>query len=168
MTADDIADFIDNTLDDLLPRRKPAMTPTEARAAFFIDLPSTMSPSAWISVRLNRVGPSLFECDIYPDGMGGGGRPLTVNADTLDDLYMAAVFGWHAHAAKHRADRTRKMALAIIDITGTHGECPATHLRMAGFTDAEIADLGAYAVTEANTLSERRPFSIAATLSNAA
>lgn len=143
------------------------MTPTEARAAFFTDLPATMTSNAWISVRLNRTGPSLFECDMYPDGMSVS-HPLSVEADTLDDLYTAAVFAWQAHAARHRAERTRKMALAIIDITGTHGDCPATHLRMAGFSDAEINDLGAYAVTEADTLSDRRPFSIAATLSNAA
>ncbi|MGO4263983.1 hypothetical protein, partial [Lysobacter sp. TAB13] len=116
-------------------------------------------PAAWadLSVSTEHPDESAVRGVLYPQGIAAGhcihGRGPDF-AEALEDLRS----NWAQ--ARSLADRNsiRRMALAIIEITGDQGECADAALRGAGFDQKQIERLGALACSEATRLAAGGPF----------
>ena len=97
---------------------------------------------------------------LYPDGVGGTKHAIRATGEDFAEALSNLRLKWDA--AKDLLDKNtvRKMALAIIEITGDQGECSDAALRGAGFYQHQIRRMGATACAEATRLAAGGPFSI--------
>lgn len=138
------------------------MTPIAIREALR-SIAGEAGPAAWadLSVSTEHPDESAVRGVLYPQGIAAGhcihGRGPSF-AEALDDLRS----NWAQ--ARSLADKNciRRMALAIIEITGDQGECADAALRGAGFDQQQIDRLGALACAEATRLAAGGPFRIIA------
>lgn len=138
------------------------MTPIAIRGALRA-IAGEAGPAAWadLSVSIEHPDESAVRGVLYPQGIAAGhcihGRGPGF-AEALDDLRR----NWAQARALADRNSIRRMALAIIEITGGQGECSDAGLRGAGFDQEQIARLGALACSEATRLTAGGPFRIIA------
>jgi hypothetical protein len=142
-----------------LPALRDAMTATELRA-HQDELTRLAGPSAYIGVSLRGTDGSDACVAVYPDGILHDRSREYFNAPDWPTAINAA-YAWIAtRPVIARAERVRKMALAIIDIKDQDGNVTERRLRARDFTAAEIAELGAEACARAAELCLGAPFEI--------
>lgn len=140
------------------------MTPVEIKAAL-AAIASEAGPKAWIDACINpdRADARLVSAAMYPTGIVE--RHVIVGygadfAEAIADLREK----WVADFAKAEAALVRRMALAIIEITGDQGKCSDAALRGAGFGQSQIDRIGSLACADATRLAAGGPFSIVSTI----
>jgi len=141
------------------------MTPTEiaiALAAIRAEGSKNAYVSVGISVSANRSRPVVM-ASFYPDDIIGR-HHVDAEGDSFEEAIAGLRKAWDD--AKHLADKNtiRKMALAIIEITGDQGACSDAALRGRGFYQPQIDRCGPLACEEATRLAAGGPFSIVATV----
>lgn len=141
------------------------MTPVEIKNAL-AEIRAEGSKNAYVSISIavsgtrdgNTVIASFYPEDLtgrhHVDGRGEG------FAEAIEDLRR----NWDAAKALADKNTIRKMALAIIEITGDQGECSDAALRGAGFYQPQIDRIGFLACAEATRLAAGGPFSIVSTV----
>jgi hypothetical protein len=140
------------------------MTPIENRENIQKLLPEIgLKAELFTSIQTGSIHEKLYTASLYPLGISARSEEgyLRVNADTLAELWDQVHSGWLAHRERHRQQITRKMALAIIQITADFGECTDAALRTA-FAPSEIKSYGTEACAAANAMAACGPFSIKA------
>ena len=141
-----------------LPALRDAMTAAELRA-HAARLESALGPNS--SVRLSidtNTGTGPIYVAIYPQGVLSSHHHFW--ADGWGEA-LAAAEAWIAtRPVIARAERVRRMALAIIDIKDQDGSVTERRLRAREFSAAEIADLGAEACARAGEICAGAPFEI--------
>ena len=136
------------------------MTPIAIREALR-SIAGEAGPAAWadLSVSTEHPDASAVRGVLYPQGIAAGhcihGRGPGF-AEALEDLRS----NWAQARSLADTNSIRRMALAIIEITGDQGECADAALRGAGFDQQQIARLGALACSEATRLAAGGPFRI--------
>lgn len=146
-----------------LPQEDAQMTPLAIREALRV-ITGEAGPAAWADLSISTEHPDegAVRGVLYPNGIAAGhcihGRGPGF-AEALDDLRR----NWAQARALSDRNSIRRMALAIIEITGDQGECPDAALRGAGFDQGQIERLGALACSEATRLAAGGPFRIIAT-----
>lgn len=140
------------------------MTPVEIKAAL-AAIAAEAGPKAWIDTCINpeRNDARLVSASMYPAGIVERHVVIGYGADfaeAIADLQEK----WAEHRTKADGALVRKMALAIIEVTGDHGECSDAALRGAGFYQSQIDRIGSLACAEATRLAAGGPFSIVSTI----
>lgn len=138
------------------------MTPKEIQAAL-IAFKATVGERADVSaVVTDRASQQPLNLTVWPAGLcHSQDCRFTIDADDWQELLDAAAAKWAEHKEIHRAQITKKMALAIIATTSAFGTCSAAALRGNGFSGEDVIAYGAEACTEANKMAESGPFTIA-------
>jgi hypothetical protein len=141
------------------------MTPVEIKTAL-ADICAEGSKNAYISVSIAVSGTrddSEVVASFYPDDLTGG-HCISARGEGFEEAIARLRVKWDT--AKDLADKKiiRKMALAIIEVTGDQGECSDAALRGAGFHQPQIDRIGFLACAEATRLAARGPFSIVSTV----
>ena len=114
----------------------------------------------FISTRESGGGSVLVRVSVYPSGCINSADAEQFTGDDWPAAINAA-YAWIAtRPIIARAERVRKMALAIIDIKDQDGSVTERRLRARDFTAAEITDLGAEACARAAELCLGAPFEI--------
>lgn len=145
-----------------IPSEDSQMTPLAIRGALRA-IAGEAGPAAWadLSVSTEHPDESAVRGVLYPQGIAAGhcihGRGPGF-AEALDDLRS----NWAQARSLADTNSIRRMAVAIIEITGDQGECSDAALRGAGFDQGQIARLGALACSEATRLAAGGPFRIIA------
>lgn len=142
------------------------MTPTELRDAINTFAKDHDVKVFNLSVGLDLDSNTETPCraTYWPNGIGSDTRSvMRVYADTWFNL-LFKIKGMVLEAKdKMREERLRKLAMAIIDIhDGGNADITDRDLRLKGFSQAEIDDLGGLACVEAFRLG-RGPFFIVTT-----
>lgn len=121
----------------------------------------SIGPRAEVYTSFNEAG-KIFHATLYSRGIAGiGGSDFVVQGDTWSELRAGLSDKWAEYSERHRAEVTRKMALAIIRITADLGECTDAALRNCGeFDPGQINAYGEQACADANDIAGRGPFSI--------
>lgn len=73
---------------------------------------------------------------VYPEGSGKEG--VSASADTWEQAIAEVTAKLDVFRAEREAKAVRRMALAIIDITASLGDCTVAALVDAGFTQEEV------------------------------
>jgi hypothetical protein len=138
------------------------LSPAEIFAAL-AALKAEVGPKAYISVSVTLAEgenskPEIHGC-VYPTGILGGGR-MNMKGESWRDLIAAMNAKWEAARATYENETRRRMALAIIEITYSIGECSDNALRGHGFDASEVKRFSAAACELANTMAERGPFTV--------
>jgi hypothetical protein len=102
-------------------------------------------------------GPRVY-IGVYPNGVGSTVTAFT--EPTWPEAFAKAEAWIATRPVIARAERVRRMALAIIDIKDQDGSVTERRLRARDFTAAEITDLGAEACARAAELCLGAPFEI--------
>lgn len=135
----------------------------DALAGFAADA----GPKAWVDacINPNRSGNGFVHATLYPNGLTGSGSDarISVEAATFAEAVDKLGCAWEARRSLADKATIRKMALAIIEITTDQGECSDAALRGAGFSQHQVAAMGALACSEATRLAAGGPFSIVKT-----
>lgn len=135
------------------------LTHDEARTAFraFCE---TISSKAEIHVYLglHRSTGGAIRAALSPKGLLDRWS-IDADADTYRDLLKAIEAAWADNSEAHALKIVREMALAIIDITESLGECTDAALR-AKFDAADVTRYGVHATAAANEMASNGPFSI--------
>lgn len=114
------------------------------------------------------VGASIYETNApdkcahvcaYPNGISAS-LSIVGEAATWEEAFNELHAKIIEQAAQRRAERIRKLALAIIDLTDSHNEATDSSLRQCGFSDTELKDLGSEACALADQMAGRGPFAI--------
>lgn len=140
------------------------MTPVEIRDAL-AAIAAECGPKGYASVSITvspyRKG-STVTATLYPEDVVGR-HHVNAEGQTFAEAIANLRAAWEA--ARNLADKNtiRKMALAIIEITGDQGACSDAALRGAGFYQPQIDRMGAMACEEATRLAAGGPFQIIAT-----
>jgi hypothetical protein len=145
----------------------PEMTAREFRSAAGA-LKRELGPRAEISTfvmsdhEYSRKSAPL-RCCVYPAGSMISGPEFSVDAETFAELFAMLKAKLASHAEVYRTRTIRKMALAIIRITGELGECTDAALRNCGeFDPDQVKAFGELACADANEIAGKGPFSIVA------
>ena len=142
-----------------LPALRDAMTAADI-VAHERNLTRLVAPNGHASIVAMPWGEKPAYVSISPHGVCESEGKQTFEAATWPDAINAA-YAWLANRPMvARAERVRKMALAIIDIKDQDGSVKEWRLRARDFTAAEIADLGAEACARAGELCLGAPFEI--------
>jgi hypothetical protein len=145
---------------------QPEMTAREFSDAV-TKLAAGMGPrgsiSTFIMDRLCGADGAPLYSAVYPTGDYSRGPEFTVTAETFAELHAGLRDKIAAHAEVYRTRTIRKMALAIIRITGELGHCTDAALRNCGEFDPEqVTAFGELACTDANEVAGKGPFTIVA------
>lgn len=97
---------------------------------------------------------------VYPHGLTVDRARFEVSADRWDRAFALAFDKWDEMRGEFMERRTTEMAVEIIKATHLQGACSDAALRAAGFTQAEIDEMGNVACVEANKMGESGPFTI--------
>ena len=131
-------------------------------SAAFKDFAIEIGPKAAAHLSITTDSVPCY-CGIYPNGhsarAGGVAEYFSVRAGSWDELLVAAREEWAQRSDLNAENKTKALALKIIELTFQHGECTDAMLR-ADFDAAEVERYGAQAVERANTMAERGPFEI--------
>ena len=130
---------------------------SEALAAFSKEV----GPKAYVCFHLvgNSGDAESPYLAVYPNGITGRDRALSVRAPTFDECLKELRSKWNEVQSNYRAETIRKMAHAIIDLTHKTGGC-TNHALRAEFGEEDIASLGKYASALANEMADNGPFAI--------
>lgn len=140
---------------------QPDLTTTEIRAEL-LRIQKRIGPSAYISVGFgvsdyDRGEKPHGHC--APKGMARGDS-FSVDGATWREVVEAIEAGWDERQATYEAETTRRLALAIIDITNRIGECSDAALRGDGFNHTEVKRFGPTACALATEMAAGGPFAI--------
>jgi hypothetical protein len=139
------------------------MTPAEIKDRIEAFAKS-IGPKAYVSISVSTGSDThgLVIASLWPESLTGE-HHVTVRADTFAKALDKLEAAWDD--ARDLADKNtiRKMALAIIEITGDQGRCSDAALRGAGFSQQQIDRLGSRACAEATRLASGGPFEIVRT-----
>lgn len=138
------------------------MTPVEARKAFQ-DFQKSVGQEAHVSLFMNVdyfYREKAIGVFLYPLGMTHKRGHVRADGDTFEEALDAIKAVWADAGDRYRAERIRKMALAIIRITAEQGACTDAALRADEFTDDEVGRYSEDAVADANAIASNGPFSI--------
>lgn len=119
--------------------------------------------AAYVSVDFSVGGYSnengqLSAC-CYPKGVGLSSS-LRVQGDTWREVIERLKARWAETQETYEAETTRRMALAVIDITNRLGECSDAALRGDGFNHTEVKRFGPTACALATEMAAGGPFAI--------
>jgi hypothetical protein len=135
------------------------MTPIEAKAAVSA-FRTSVGPKADVSVSVNdRYEKFALSGSLWPFGIGKGSGYLRVEGDSFEEVIDLLTAKWSEHAAEHRTQAIKKMALKIISLTADFGQCSDAALREE-FDAGQIASLGEEACALANSMAGKGPFAI--------
>ena len=138
------------------------MTPTKIKAAL-VELAAEVGPSAYAGlVMAHNMHPEVHLC-LHPEGICGSHR-IAVSDATFEGGFKKLRAAWEKEKLLADKNATRKMALAIIEITADVGACTDAALRGRDFYQAQIDRIGASACEEATRLAAGGPFSIVSTV----
>lgn len=141
------------------------MTPVEIKAAL-AEIQAEGSKNAYISVSIaisgSRDGSEVM-ASFYPDDLTGG-HHISAKGEGFEEAIARLREKWDTAKALADKNTIRKMALAIIEITGDQGECSDAALRGAGFHQPQIDRIGSLACAEATRLAAGGPFLIVTTV----
>lgn len=118
-------------------------------------------PHAYVSVGIqsSELSAAPVKATSYPEGAGAMER-VSVNGPTFETALAALREKIIDRAVGARLHSIQRMAIEIIQETFNAGGCTEAHLRIAGFTQDQIAELGEEAVLLANKMSSQGPFAI--------
>lgn len=140
------------------------MTPVEIRDAL-VEIATECGPKGYASVSISvspyRGDPEV-SATLYPEDIVGR-HCISVKGETFSEAIANLRSAWDDKRNLADKNTIRKMALAIIEITGDQGECSDAALRGAGFYQPQIDRMGAMACEEATRLAAGGPFQIIAT-----
>lgn len=148
------------------------MTPVEYFDAINV-FAKTIGPEAEIFTSISnnrRYGKDhdgVISAAIYTRGIAASRFAIEIFADDFETVLARAKDRWAEHAAEHRRQTVRKMALEIIRITADIGACSEAALRIT-FSAEHIALYGAEACADANEMAGKGPFAIVRMASNGA
>lgn len=125
----------------------------------FRDFAKSVSPNAYLSVRLSEDPACVVRGSFYPDGVLGTTN-FTFKGDDWADLKAQLVAKWETHKDTHAANLVRSLALQIISITADQGECTDAALRGAKFSAEDVSFYGERACAEAERIASTGPFTI--------
>lgn len=136
----------------------PDLTHAEAKEAFAAFC-STVSSKAEIHVYLGlRRSTGALRAALSPKGLLDRWS-IDASGDTYVELLQAIEAAWADNSESHALKIVREMALAIIEITDSLGQCTDAALR-AKFDAADVARYGEHATAAANEMASNGPFSI--------
>lgn len=131
----------------------------EAKKAFG-DFLKTLPATAQIAISINEEPyKSALSCRVWPNGICGNDKSFSVDADEFDTLLDSIKVVATEYMDARTETVTRKMALAIIDLSDP-GPCTDRELRLAGFSDDEITKYGDAACAKAAEMGGNAPFII--------
>lgn len=140
------------------------MTPAEIKDRIEAFAKS-IGPKAYVSISVSTGydASGLVTAILWPEDIIGKHR-VTAQADTFSEALDKLEAAWDD--ARDLADKNtiRKMALAVIEITGDQGRCSDAALRGADFSQQQIDRLGSRACAEATRLAAGGPFEIVSTV----
>lgn len=141
------------------------MTPHEVRKDI-LDHAKAIGVSGFhLSLGFNLDTPDAPPCRgvFWPDGFASNSKSVSVKADDWPQLLVALKAKIAESLDERHAGRVHKMAMAIIEICdGGNADVTDRELRLKGFTQQEVDELGGKACEEAWRLG-RGPFSIIST-----
>lgn len=105
---------------------------------------------------------NTFHCTLTVDRRVSCGDQVRFSRahENIADFIPEARAWWNERKSKLNAEKIRRMALAVIEVTADKGECLPADLRARSFSDAEIKSFGTLACEEAQRLADAGPFSI--------
>lgn len=120
-----------------------------------------VGPKSYISVSVGKgeYGDMRPSCAVYPSGIGRGDS-FRGSGETWEEAIADARAKWSENADSFLSQLIQKMALAVITITATTGECTDAGLRLHGFDQLDIDCHGERAAERANDMAATGPFSI--------
>lgn len=108
---------------------------------------------------------NILRAYCFPLGAGQGAPTIAFYCDSYEEAFDGIRERWAEIRDNTNAEITRKMALAIIQITFECGQCTDAALRgETDFTDAQIKQHGYAAESMANEMAENGPFKIKLTI----
>jgi hypothetical protein len=140
-----------------------AMSAADLRAACKI-LKVAVGPRADIGLMVSmhaRNGDESVYLSVRPTGEYAQGAPyFTFTAATWPKAFSAAYDWASTYDVVRRNATTRKMALAVIELTDEHVTCTEALLRGKGFTAAEIVEFHEVACVRAGEMCSGAPFRV--------
>lgn len=118
---------------------------------------SEIGPRAIVNISISASGDHYGFC--YPRGHGKDDY-FMATGKTFADIIEGVRAKWAERAALASEQTIRDMALAIVRITYDTGSCSDAQLRGDGFDASDILRFGDQAVTRANEMADKGPFSI--------
>lgn len=149
---------------------------TEVKPDFSLDeihtelkrIQALIGTSAYVGVDVNvgSYDSSKTSACCYPKGVGRSDSFRT-EGSTFREVLEKLEARWVEQQETYESETTRRMALAVIDITNRLGECSDAALRGDGFDHTEVKRFGPTACTLATEMAAGGPFEIIQHAANA-
>ncbi len=137
------------------------MTPGEL-FAHHDALMKLLSTDAYVSISIGgwSFSEPVASIGIWPEGMGTGKSPHYIKGNDWPTM-IAEAYQWIENSKVVRRDSTvLRMALAIIELTDTHGTCTAVTLERKSFSKKDIRSYHKAACQRAGEMCAGAPFSV--------